>query len=429
MTAHAARDRNGISRRNFVSLLAASGSATLLGQKGLAFENPVPLPQTPTIPDEAFWRSVREQFVMPTDVSVINAANLCPSSIPALNAMYENTKDIDGDPSFQNRGKMGQGKVNTRKILADYLHVTPEEIIITRNTSEGNNLVSSGVELSANDEVIIFGDNHPSNNVAWKEKSKRFGFTVTEIEVVRPHPGFDYYLEVVDKAITSRTKLLSFTQQTNTFGDVFPAKELCQLAHSRGVLSLVDGAQSFGVMNVDLSDMQPDFYTGSAHKWPAGPKETGVLYINARAHEQIWPSIYSAGRGDVGISRTFESFGQRDEPAIIGFGEALKFQQKIGMQVIQDRAQELSQSLMEQIQSINGFKLITSRDTTESLSVVVFETGSLDARKLYSALYENERIGVAGRPKGLRISPHFYNLHSEIDRTVAALKHYAAVGV
>ena len=119
MTAHTSRDRNGISRRNFVSLLAASGSATLLGQKGLAFESPIPLPQTPTVPDEAFWRSVREQFVMPTDVSVINAANLCPSSIPALNAMYENTKDMDGDPSFQNRAKMGQGKVDPRKILAD----------------------------------------------------------------------------------------------------------------------------------------------------------------------------------------------------------------------------------------------------------------------------------------------------------------------
>ena len=346
MTAQARRNGDGISRRSFARLFAAGGSAALLGKTGFAFERPAPLPQTPAAPDEAFWRSVREQFPMPTNVSVMNAANLCPSSLPALEAMYENTKDMDGNPSFQNRAKMGEGKVNTRKILADYLHTTPEQIVITRNTSEGNNLVSSGVELTANDEVIIFNHNHPSNNVAWKEKAKRYGFTVTELEVVNPQPGPDYYIDLVRRSITARTKLLSFTHQTNTVGDLFPAKELCQVAHDRGILVLVDGAQSFGLMDVDLSDMQPDFYTGSAHKWPCGPKETGVLFINNRAHDKIWPSIHSAGRGDVGISRTFESFGQRDEPAIIAFGEGLKFQQQIGMKTIQARSQELAQSLM-----------------------------------------------------------------------------------
>jgi len=429
MTAHARRDGDGISRRNFARLLAAGGSAALLGKTGFAFERQAPLPQTPDSPDEDFWRSVREQFPMPTNVSVMNAANLCPSSLPALEAMYENTKDVDGNPSFQNRAKMGEGKVNTRKILADYLHTTPEQIVITRNTSEGNNLVSSGVELTANDEVIIFNHNHPSNNVAWKEKAKRYGFTVTELEVVNPHPGPDYYIDLVRRSITARTKLLSFTHQTNTVGDLFPAKELCQVAHERGILVLVDGAQSFGLMDVDLNDMQPDFYTGSAHKWPCGPKETGVLFINNRAHDKIWPSIHSAGRGDVGISRTFESFGQRDEPAIIAFGEALKFQQQIGIKTIQARSQELAQSLMEQLKTIEGVTLTTSQDPTRSQAVVVFETTGIDARKLYNALYDNERIGTAGRSNGLRISPHFYNLHSEIDRTVAAIKHYMTTGV
>ena len=429
MTEHARRNGDGISRRNFAHLLAVGGSAALLGRTGFAFERPAPLPQTPAAPDEAFWRSVRDQFVMPIDVSVMNAANLCPSSRPVLESLYENTKDMDGDVSFQNRAKMGAGKANTRKILADYLHTTPEQIVITRNTSEANNLVSSGVELTASDEVIIFDHNHPSNNAAWKEKAKRYGFTVTELAVVNPHPGADYYIDLVTRSITSRTKLLAFTHQTNSVGDLFPAKELCQVAHEREVLVLVDGAQSFGLMDIDLSDMQPDFYTGSAHKWPCGPKETGVLFINERAHDKIWASIVSAGRGDVGISRTFESFGQRDEPAIIAFGEALKFQQKIGMKVIQARSQELAQSLMEQVKAIDGVTLSTSQDPTRSQAVVVFETAGLDARKLYNALYDNEKIGITGRGNGLRISPHFYNLHSEIDRTVAAIKRYMATGV
>ena len=97
-----------------------------------------------------------------------------------------------------------------------------------------------------------------------------------------PHPGAEHYVDAFTKAITPQTKVISFTHVTSTVGDLFPAKEICRLARERGILSLVDGAQTFGLMDVDLSDMQPDFYSGSAHKWPCGPKENGVLYINKR---------------------------------------------------------------------------------------------------------------------------------------------------
>ena len=104
----------------------------------------------------------------------------------------------------------------------------------------------------------------------------------------------------------------------------------------------MDGAQSFGLLDVDLSDIQPDFYSGSAHKWPCGPKENGVLYINKSAQPKIWASIFSAYPGRVGVSRTFEGFGQRDEPAMIAFGEALKLQTKIGRAQIEKRSRELT---------------------------------------------------------------------------------------
>ena len=255
-------------------------------------------------PDERFWSSVREQFLMPPDLRVMNAANLCPSPAPVLEAMYRSTKDMDGDPSFDNRQKMSDGKEETRRLLARFLRVTPEEIVITRNTSEANNIVSSGLDLKAGDEVVIFADNHPSNNAAWMQKAKRFGYTVSVIAQPNPHPGAEYYVEAAMRAISPRTRVLAFTHQTSTVGDVLPAKELCQLARERGVLTLVDGASALGFLDVDLSDMQPDFYTGSSHKWPCGPKEVGVLYINARAQPLIHPSIISAYPGAVGISRS-----------------------------------------------------------------------------------------------------------------------------
>ena len=206
--------------------------------------------------------------------------------------------------------------------------MTPEEIIITRNTSEANNIVSSGLDLKAGDEVVIFADNHPSNSAAWTQKAKRFGYTVTTIAQPNPHPGADYYVEAATKALSSRTRVLAFTHQTSTVGDVLPAKELCHVARERGVLTLVDGASAMGFLDVDLGAMQPDFYSGSSHKWPCGPKEVGVLYVNARAHEKIQPSIISAYAGTIGISRRMEAMGQRDEPAIIGFGEAIRFRPK-----------------------------------------------------------------------------------------------------
>ncbi len=421
-----------MNRREFARLLAIGGAAPFL-TPGTAWPRPTDLPPTPASPDEKFWMAVRDQFVMPKELTMLNAANLCPSSAPVLDALYNATKDMDRDPSFDNRVKLGEGRENTRKLLAQFLRVTPEEIIITRNTSESNNLVSNGVELKAGDEVIITADNHPCNNTAWKQKAKRFGFTVKEIPTPNPHPGGDYYIDAITRAITPNTKVIGFTHLTSTVGDVFPAKEICRLARERGILTLVDGAQSFGLFDVDLGDIQPDFYSGSAHKWPCGPKENGVLFINKSAHTRIWATIYSAYPGGVGISKTFEAFGQRDEPAMIAFGEALTFQTKIGRALIEKRSRELTTALIEGLKPIDGVKIWTSSDPSRRAAVLSFLPGNLDVRKLSAALYKNDHIGCATRGgqdrAGLRFSPHFYNTHADVERTVAAVKKYVASGV
>jgi len=419
-----------ISRRDFSRLLAMSGSM-LLPQQLSAW--PAPLAQTPRGPDERFWLSVRDQFLMPPALSVMNAANLCPSPAPVLEAMYRSTRDMDGDPSFDNRQKMSTGKEEARRLLARDLRVTPEEIVIARNTSEANNMVSSGLDLKAGDEVVICADNHPSNNSAWMQKAKRFGYTVTVIKQPNPHPGAEYFVEAATRAITSRTRVLAFTHQTSTAGDVLPANELCRLARERGVLTLVDGASAYGLFDVDLSEMQPDFYTGSAHKWPCGPKEVGVLFVSSRAQQSIHPSIISAYPGAVGISRTLEAIGQRDEPAIIGFGEAVVFQTKIGRKVIEERSRSLAQALIAGLRRIDGVQLWTHPDPARSGAVVTFRPGSLDIPKLSAALYKNDRIGCATRTgsdrPGIRFSPHIYNTMAEVDRAIAAIAKYMKQGV
>ena len=145
----------GVSRRGFSRLLGVGGLATLVDPRALVRGQAAPLGAAPPAPDETYWRSVRAQFLMPADLIVFNAANLCPSSAPVIKAVADATHDVDRDPSMPNRRKMSEGKEETRRRLAVALRVTPEDIVITRNTTEGNNFVSSGVELKAGDEVLL----------------------------------------------------------------------------------------------------------------------------------------------------------------------------------------------------------------------------------------------------------------------------------
>lgn len=422
-----------VSRRDFARVFAAGGCAAAVAPVWTQSRPQTPPALGDPASGETFWQSVRAQFVMPSGLAVMNAANLCPAPAPVIATLERETSHVDRDPSPQNRTRLSQAREDTRRALASFLRVTPEEIVITRNTSESNNLVSNGLELKAGDDVVIFSDNHPSNNQAWLEKGKRFGYAVRVVEQKNPHPGADYYIDAFTRALTPRTKVLAFTHLTNTVGDLFPAKELCAIARQRDVLTLVDGAQTFGWMDVNLREIDPDFYSGSAHKWPCGARECGVLFVNTRVHDRVWPASYSAYPGAVGISRRLEAFGQRDEATMIAFAEALAFQEKIGRRAIQQRSANLANQFVEGARKLPGFRMFTSTDGDRRGPVVTFEPGSLDRAKLVAALYARERIGLAtgggaGRA-GVRVSPHIYNTADDVDRLLGALARYARQGV
>jgi selenocysteine lyase/cysteine desulfurase len=227
--------------------------------------------------------------------------------------------------------------------------------------------------------------------------------------------------------------VLCFTHLSSTVGDLMPAKEICQVARERGVLTLVDGAQSFGLLDVSLAEIQPDFYSGSAHKWPCGARECGVLFVNKTAQARLWPTIYSAYPGATGFSRTFEGFGQRDEATMIAFREALAFQDAVGRSAIEERARELTTQLVSGLSKLAGIKMWTSPIADRRAAVVSFLPGSLDAPKLAAALYEKDRVVVTTRGgqdrAGIRVSPHFYNSPSEIDRLLSAVARYLNSGL
>lgn len=431
-----------LSRRDFTRLLALTGSASLLPDR--AFAQPgfdpaelgltaAPLPPTPLQPDEKFWVGVRARFLVPRDVAFLNAANICPASLPAIEACEKNLRLYEVNPSPETRTMLLHAREDARKLLAEMLRATPGEIVITRNTTEGNNFVSSGLQLGPGDEVIVSEDNHPSNLGAWRTKAQRFGFTVVSVPTPARHPGPDGYVASFVNAMTPRTKVLAIQYVSSNSGDVLPVAELCRVARERGILSLVDSAQAFGVIDVDLSTVKPDFFTGSLHKWPCGPKEKGVLFVNKDVHDRLWPSVVGVYAGQVGISRKMEGHGQRDDASVAAVVEALKFNASIGGAAIEKRARSLAQYLMVELRKLDGVQLWTDPDPSRSAAIVIFRPGSLDVRKLNAALTEKEKIVVTTRAgdhnPGLRISTHYFNTMEDVERTVGAIRKYMASGV
>lgn len=404
---------SGLSRRELGKLVAVAALGRAVPAGAFAAED---------------WAAVRKQFDLDDRYIVMNAANLCPASRPVNDALFRLTRDIDANPSFQNRAKFGTGREDVRKKLAQYLNVSPEEVVLTRNTSEGNNFVSSGIQLGANDEVVLFDENHPTNHDAWIEKQKRFGFKVVDVSIPTPPPSSEAIFKAMTAVVTPRTKVMAFTHVTSSFGTRFPARELCRFARERGILTLVDGAQSFGVLDLDLRDIGCDFFTGSSHKWMMGPKEVGVLYIRSDIQSKLWPSEVGVLGGPVGASKVFERLGQRDDPAILAFGEALDLQAKIGKANVEKQAVALGTALKEGLKKFPHIHMYSPSVPEISSAVVTFRPGAAaDVQKVYAWLYETKGIACAtrgGNTPGLRFSPHVYNSMEQVDKVLAAFAEY-----
>lgn len=420
----------GLSRRQFTRYLSLSGGAALLppailSRADWSHVTNAPLPQTPAAPDERFWVEVRSRFLVPREIAFLNAANLCPASLPAVEALEQNVRSYERSPSPDARSALMKEREEARRLVAEALRVTPEEIVLTRNTTESNNFVSSGLDLEPGDEVLVWADNHPSNLNAWRLKAQRFGFTVVTVPTPDGHPGPDGYVKLFASAFTPRTKLVAITHVSSNSGDLLPAAEICAAARERGILSLVDGAQAFGVLDLDLAAMKPDFYTGSMHKWPCGPKEKGLLYVNRAVHDRLHPSIVGLYGGQVGLSRTFEANGQRDDASIAALVASLRLQGSIGRGVIERRGRQLAQALKEGLRAMPGVRLWTDPDPERSAAIVIFQPGSADPRRMGAALTAAGVVATVrgGRQNpGLRFSPHFYNTLEDIERTLATVR-------
>lgn len=410
------------SRRSFMQQLAVPAVFAPAAVSTLAKLSPL---LAASSAGENYWNLVREQFAFREDKVPMNAANLCPSPRAVAERVADLTRDIDVDCSFNNRQKFKGILEQAREKVAAQLGVTADEIALVRNTSEANNTINNGLSLDRGDEIVLWEQNHPTNNVAWKVRAARFGLSVKSVAVPSNPTRSGELIEPFQKALTSRTKVLSVTHASNLSGIRLPVRELGEMAHRRGIYFHVDGAQTWGALDVNLREMGCDSYTASAHKWFCGPKEVGLLYVKRERIPRIWANIVAPGWGDdaepdVKGARKFESFGQRDDAALSAIATTADFHNMVQPARVEARVLELAAALKGGLRQA-GAKLVTPENQALSAGVCIIEVPAGNRQKLLNAMYDDH--GIAGSTAGgLRLCPHIYNTMEHVKRAIEGVK-------
>ncbi len=312
------------------------------------------------------------------------------------------------------------------------------EIIFVRGTTEGINLVASSygrANVGEGDEVIISAMEHHSNIVPWQILCQERG---AHLRVVPMNDDGELLVDEYERLLGPRTRLVSMVHVSNSLGTINPIRRVIEMAHSRGVPVLVDGAQSAPHMNVDVQDLDCDFFAFSGHKL-YGPTGIGVLYGKADLLESMPP--YQGG-GDMIKSVSFEKTTYNSLPykfeagtpniaGTIGLGAAVDYVSSIGLENIESYEHELLEYGTKALSSISGLRLIgTARKKAGILSFVLDGVHPHDI----GTILDSEGIAVRtghhctqpvmerfGIPATARASLAFYNTRDEIDALVKGI--------
>lgn len=313
------------------------------------------------------------------------------------------------------------------------------EIVFTSGSTESLNYIATGFfgnYLEAGDEILITKAEHASNVLPWFRLAKQLDVLVNFIDLDDNH-----YVTVdnVLKAITPRTKVISLAQITNVIGDIRPIKEICKIAHERGIFVVVDAAQSAPHIKIDVQDLDCDFLAFSGHKL-CGPTGVGVLYGKKELLENMEPVNLGGGMNesfdtvnDVYLKSlpTRLEAGTPNIEGVLGLGEAINYLNSIGMDKIHEYEMALRKYLIEKLIDIKHIDIINMEadsgivafnvDGVFSQDVAVY----LDKYNIclragnHCAKILKDEVGVKNT---CRISLYFYNTYEEIDRLVELLK-------
>src|SRR5882762_10826245 len=273
-----------VDRRGFLSSVTGVAGAFGISSnfEALLRQSPANLPDSSLYAkdEEAYWTEVRKQFLIPSDEVYLNNGTVGSSPWPVLKAVFDAYTDSERmaqqDP--EDYPIWGYGPWNEfRDPLAAFIGCTRDELALLRNATEANSYIANGIDLKAGDEVLITDQEHPGGEHPWDLRAKRYGIVIKKIALPKPVPDAATVLNLFSEALTPRTRVIFFSHITTVTGVVLPAKEICALARSKGILSAVDGAHVPGMMKLDVHDLGCDMYSASPHKWLQATKGTGFL--------------------------------------------------------------------------------------------------------------------------------------------------------
>jgi selenocysteine lyase/cysteine desulfurase len=382
------------------------------------------LSPTEAASNEEYWNSIAREFAISrTDIN-LNSGWTSPS--PRLVTEAFNRYKRQEDATAYTMWQLLEPQAETiRAGLADLFGCDADEIAITRNASESLQILLFGIDLRSSDEVIATTQDYPRMLTALRQRELREGpkLKFAKIPIAPADP--DDIVRGIESAFTAKTRLILISHQINTTGQIMPVRKICEMARTRGIETIVDGAHSYGQLDFKRDDLQCDYFGSSLHKWLYAPKGAGILYVRRDKIPTVWPLMAAADK-DRNDIRKFEEIGTHSSATRLSIGEALLFHHTIGAKRKEERLRYLSTYWMTRLARLDGVSFNTSLDPSQYCAIANFKVEGLDPEKIVEHLMSKYKIistaTVHEEFSGVRITPNIFTTLGELDRFCAAIE-------
>ena len=369
--------------------------------------------------DEDFWFDIQRSFSVSRGMINLNNGGVSPSPRVVTEALCKYVWEQEDATAYTMWSVLEPQSETIRTGLADIFGCDREEIAITRNASESLEILLMGMDLKSGDEVLTTTQDYPRMLTTLRQREVREGLQLKFVKVPVPPKSLDEITTAFEKGITNKTRVILVSHVINLTGQITPVKAICELAKSKGIEVIVDGAHSFAHFDFKQPDLGCDYYGTSLHKWLFAPKGTGLLFIRKEKIEKIWP-LMAADKSQATDVRKFEEIGTHSAAPKLAIGEAILFHQGIGPKRKEARLRYLRNYWANQLKGIPKVYFNTSFDENQSCGIANVSIEGIDPAAIGSYLFDKHKIFVTPiiheEFKGLRITPNVYTTLKELDK-------------
>ncbi len=382
--------------------------------------------------DEDFWAIIQQSFSVTRGIVNLNNGGVSPSPRLVTEAFVRYTWQQEDATAYTMWQILEPQSETIRTGLAEIFGCSAEEIAITRNASESLEILLMGMDFKAGDEILSTTQDYPRMLTTLKQREMREGLKLNLIKVpVAPKDANDLAV-AFERAITPRTKLILISHQINLTGQIMPVRKVCEMARSKGIETIVDGAHSFAQFDFKRDDLQCDYFGTSLHKWLYAPKGTGMLYVKKDKIPKVWALMAAEDKNKNDI-RKFEEIGTHSAAMRLAIGEAILFHNAIGGKRKEARLRYLSRYWMNKLKDIPKVGFNTSFDDAQSCAIGNFKIEGIDPVQIGSYLMAKHKIFttpiVHEEFTGIRITPNVYTTLWELDRFCETVAGIAKTGL